>query len=135
MREAMISLGYENEDLDTRKRKENFREDPEGGTRSPSKDPLAASKELKMQTFDVVNDELVKLRFKHYQDRLLDRINRVLQARKQIKMRKQARDSMQASKNHVFSMSSNMTPAGLASISTSTRPMFHQNKDMGSLQR
>mgnify|MGYP007004898253 FL=1 len=131
MREAMLSLGYEKEDLDTRKRKEHFRDDPEGECRAPSpkgKDPLAASKDLKFNTIDNVNEELVKIRYKHYQDRLMDKINRALNARKQIKIRKHTRDTMiHHHQKNVFSNTSIMTPV----TGSGGRPLFHSNKEMG----
>ena len=94
MQEAMQILGYEKEDLDTRKRKEHFYEEADGMPSPKGKDPKTVSKELKTISQGQVEEELIKLRFKHYQDRLMDRINRVLQARKQIKMRRHTRDAM-----------------------------------------
>ena len=82
IQEAMQILGYEKEDLDTRKRRGHFVEEAD---RSPSpkvKDPKATSKELRTISPGKVEDELVKIRFKNYQDRMMDRINRVLQTRK-----------------------------------------------------
>ena len=94
MQEAMKNLGYEKEDLDTRKRKDDFYEQSDGMPSPLGRNPKAASKELKTISPGQVEDELIKLRFKHYQDCLMDRINRVLQARKQIKMRRHTRDVM-----------------------------------------
>jgi len=41
-----------------------------------------------------IDEAIITLRFKHYQQRLMDRINRVLMTRKQIKMRQQAREQL-----------------------------------------
>ena len=78
MQEAMKTLGYEKEDLDTRKRKDDFYEENDGMPSPGIRNPKAASKELKFISPGQVEDELIKLRFKHYQDCLMDRINRVL---------------------------------------------------------
>ena len=82
MQEAMQILGYEKEDPDTRKRRGHFVEEADGSPSPKGKDPRAASKELKTISPGRVEEELVKLRFKHHQDRLMDRINRALQTRK-----------------------------------------------------
>ena len=66
MQEAMKSLGYEKEDLDTRKRKENFFEEANGMPSPLGRNPKAASKELKTISPYQVEEELIKLRFKHY---------------------------------------------------------------------
>ena len=50
MQEAMQILGYEKEDLDTRKRKEHFYEEADGMPSPKGKDPKTVSKELKTIT-------------------------------------------------------------------------------------
>ena len=66
MQEAMQILGYEKDDLDTRKRKEHFYEEAENSPSPRGKDPRLAAKELKSIKPGHVEEELIKLRFKHY---------------------------------------------------------------------
>jgi len=55
-----------------------------------------------MQTIEAgeVDDAIINMRFRHYQNRLMDRVNRVLRGRKQIKMRWATRDEMQSMFSH-----------------------------------
>ena len=68
MKQAMQILGYEKDDLDTRKRKENFREaDTDPHVSSPNgKDLKTVSKELRTIDPIEVDEQLLHLRFKHY---------------------------------------------------------------------
>ena len=79
----MHSLGYVRGDLDNKKRREQFSESPEFHTADLNK-KIAHAVVKSINTIDLqeIDDTLVSLRFKHYQQRLMDRINRVLSARK-----------------------------------------------------
>ena len=65
----MKMLGYEKEDLNTRKRREHFAVDTtDAGSYSPKREIKATVnlKDLKTVNQEVVNEELISLRFKHY---------------------------------------------------------------------
>ena len=80
MKQAMNQLGYRKDDLNTKKRRENFQEDMIESSRSPrgTKPPVFDIRQLSTIEPEDVDDALVSMRFKHYQQRLMDRINRVL---------------------------------------------------------
>ena len=89
----MQLLGFEKEELDTKKRKDYLR-----NNHSVSPALEAMTKELKTIHPEEVDDALVNLRYKHYQQRLLDRINKVIETRKQIKLRNLARSQLKNTK-------------------------------------
>ena len=64
----MRMLGYEKEDLNTKKRKDHFREttDPNGSPQSPDKNKEAIVKSLNTIESEEVDDAIVTLRYKHY---------------------------------------------------------------------
>ena len=73
----MQMLGYEAEDLNTRKRKDYFREaaENEASATSPVKgQAYQAAMNLNTIMPEDVEEALVTLRYKHYQQRLMDRI-------------------------------------------------------------
>ena len=78
MQQAMKNLGFEKEDLDPKKTLEDFMYSSKiaGQPMSPSE----------------YDENVVDLRFRHYQQRLMDRINKVIQERKSIKNRGLAKD-------------------------------------------
>lgn len=82
MSQAMAILGYEKEDLNTKKRRDQFRIETDLGSKSPHSKQVFDTRELLTIDPEEVEEELVTLRFKHYQQRLMDKINRVLQTRK-----------------------------------------------------
>ena len=82
MAQAMRMLGFEKEDLNTKKRREHFRDDEEAPEDLTAKQTKAAVKQMTITAPDEIDEQLVSLRFKHYQHRLMDRINRVLSTRK-----------------------------------------------------
>ena len=80
--------GYEREDLEYNKRKEHFREGGAEGAFDPKqKGSIAIVNSMKTIERGDIDDSIVNLRFKHYQNRLIDRINRELRTRKEIKMK------------------------------------------------
>ena len=83
MRQAMKILGYEKEDLNTRKRRENFTASTYDSAKTPTEKAVVTAVE-KLNTVDhhEVDDAIINLRMQHYQKRLMDRINRVLHTRK-----------------------------------------------------
>ena len=87
--------GYEKEELEYSKRKDHFRE---GGAESAfdaqQKGSIALVNSMVTIEREEIDDTIVNLRFKHYQARLIDRINRVLRTRKEIKMRQHAREQL-----------------------------------------
>ena len=66
MAQAMRMLGYEKEDLNTRKRREQFRLETDIKQKSPQMRQLLDTKELQVIDPEDVEEELVSLRFKHY---------------------------------------------------------------------
>ena len=79
MKQAMKNIGLEREDLDTKKTKEDF-----------TYSNKIAGQVMSAAEYD---DGVVELRFRHYQQRLMDRINQVVAERKTIKNRGMAKDA------------------------------------------
>lgn len=81
MKQAMQILGYEPEDLNTRKRRDHFRIEAEkDANKSVQTMSQAYQAAMNLNTIlpEDVDDALISLRYKHYLQRLMDRVNRVL---------------------------------------------------------
>ena len=74
----MKNIGLERDDLDTKKTKEEF-----------TYSTKVAGQPMSANEYD---ENVVDLRFRHYQQRLMDRINKVIQERKNIKNRGNAKE-------------------------------------------
>ena len=95
--QAMKINGYEKQDLEYSKRKDNFREGGDDSAFDPQqKGSIALVNSMVTIEREEIDDTIINLRFKHYQNRLIDRINRVLRTRKEIKMRQHAREQLQS---------------------------------------
>ena len=80
--------GYEKSDLEYLKRRDDFREGgPDSAFDPKQKEQIALVNSMTTMERDEIDDTIINLRFKHYQNRLIDRINRVLRTRKDIKIR------------------------------------------------
>lgn len=66
MKQAMKTLGFEKEDLDTKKRREDFMKDKESHTDQNKKVALSIFKSINTIEPDEIDDAFVNLRFKHY---------------------------------------------------------------------
>lgn len=77
MKRAMVALGLQETDLDVRKRKEDFQYE--------SMAQAKVANQLNQNMNAHLDEALANLRFKHYQQRLMERINRLLNERKRVR--------------------------------------------------
>ena len=100
MARAMQELGLQKKDLDTKKKKEDFFEEYYEELKAQGK-PVGANPE--------VDDQIVSLRYRHYQFRTLQKINDLINARQQIKTREAIKaSSLSQSRHQLISAGSKM---------------------------